>query len=41
MTELLPIKGAGAMRAGERVRVTGMQGLVLTVEPGSTETSGG
>jgi membrane-bound serine protease (ClpP class) len=35
------VRSAGAMRAGERVRVTGMQGLVLTVEPGSTETSGG
>ena len=32
---------ARAMHAGEPVRVTGMQGLVLTVEPGRTETSGG
>jgi len=35
------VRAAGTMRAGERVRVTGMHGLVLTVEPGPTETSGG
>jgi membrane-bound serine protease (ClpP class) len=35
------VRAAGAMRAGERVRVTGMQGLVLTVVPGTTKTSGG
>lgn len=35
------VRSAAAMRAGDRVRVTGMHGLVLTVEPGSTETSGG
>ena len=35
------VRAARAMQAGEPVRVTGMQGLVLTVEPGRTETSGG
>ncbi|MEJ2176209.1 MAG: nodulation protein NfeD [bacterium] len=35
------VRARGTMHAGERVRVTGMNGLVLTVEPGSTETSGG
>jgi membrane-bound serine protease (ClpP class) len=35
------VRAARAMHAGEPVRVTGMQGLVLTVEPGRTETSGG
>jgi len=35
------VRTEGAMHAGERVRVTGMHGLVLTVEPDSTKTSGG
>jgi membrane-bound serine protease (ClpP class) len=35
------VRAAAAMRAGDPVRVTGMHGLVLTVEPGSTKTSGG
>jgi len=35
------VRAAGAMRAGERVRVTDMHGLVLTVEPGSNKSSGG
>ena len=35
------VRAAGAMRAGERVRVTDMHGLVLTVEPGSNRSSGG
>jgi len=35
------VRAAGAMHAGEQVRVTGMHGLVLTVEPGPTKTSGG
>jgi len=35
------VRTAGALRAGERVRVTGMHGLVLMVEPATTQTSGG
>jgi len=35
------VRAAGALHAGERVRVTGVQGLILTVEPGSANPSGG
>lgn len=35
------VRATRAMQAGEPVRVTGMHGLVLSVEPGRTETSGG
>jgi len=35
------VRGTGAMHAGERVRVTGVNGLVLTVERGASNRSGG
>ena len=35
------VRAAGALQSGARVRVTAMDGLILTVEPGSTNGNGG
>ncbi len=35
------VRAAGALQSGVRVRVTAMDGLILTVEPGSTNGNGG